>query len=398
MNGFVRLVACVLIAVSIAVVSGQLVFAEVAEQTQKVLSSGFGISIDKAKENAIRNAVEQVIGSYVTSDSLVTNNQLVKDEILFYSGGYVKEMKVVSQENKDGSFTVQIEATVISIKLKRKLESLNIATKKVEGESLFGEASSKISEQNNASELLARTLAKYPQAAYVFEVGKPEVKSTDTSKNTAEIRIPLTIRWDNAFINELKDVVSRITLSGQKMKDMEWLQNRWAVTRDVNSKNVVLCFSTKGIVKNGIAESCNAITYQLYKDAIVKGNLQEKANLIHLPVDGSDYSLLLLFKNKEGNILSTDTYVFSRDNADSTKRQDIPYDNQKASRNDTYSISYSLLKGEGFTPPNTLWRDLWGRNVLLLTDGVFMMTADVNIEVSQLGSISSIDVQFNPFR
>lgn len=59
-----------------------LTYAEDAEKTEKVVVSGFGLNPEKAKENAIRNAVEQVIGAYVASESIVKNSQLLKDEIL----------------------------------------------------------------------------------------------------------------------------------------------------------------------------------------------------------------------------------------------------------------------------------------------------------------------------
>src|SRR3989338_876819 len=148
-------------------------YAEEAEKIEKVVTTGIGVDIDRAKQNAIRNAVEQVIGSYVSSDTIVKNSQLLKDEILSYSGGYLKEMKIISQgQNDDGLFAVQIEAVVVSTKLKRKIESLNIATKKVEGKSLFGEAASKINKQKDASGLLKNILSKYPQAAYDIKVGK----------------------------------------------------------------------------------------------------------------------------------------------------------------------------------------------------------------------------------
>jgi len=69
-------------------------YAEEAEKTEKVVVSGFGLNPEKAKENAIRNAVEQVIGTYVASESIVKNSQLLKDEILSYSCGYLKETKI----------------------------------------------------------------------------------------------------------------------------------------------------------------------------------------------------------------------------------------------------------------------------------------------------------------
>ena len=113
-------VAVVLI--SLFVLSISIAHADEPEKIEKVVVSGIGIDMDKAKQNAIRNAVEQVIGSYVSSDTIVQNSAILKDEVLSYSGGYVKDMKILSHEkNDDGLYSVKIEANVISTKLKRKL-------------------------------------------------------------------------------------------------------------------------------------------------------------------------------------------------------------------------------------------------------------------------------------
>lgn len=76
-------------------------FCDEPEKIEKVIVTGVGIDADKAKQNAIRNAVEQVVGSYISSDTMVKNNTVLKDKVLGYSGGYVKDIKVLSQEKTD---------------------------------------------------------------------------------------------------------------------------------------------------------------------------------------------------------------------------------------------------------------------------------------------------------
>ena len=382
----------ILFAVSLLllVISG-ITFAEEPEKTEKIIASGVGMDADKAKENAVRNAVEQVVGSYVASDTLVNNSQLVKDEILSYSGGFVKDTRGISQEKStDGLFTVQIQATVVSTKIKRKLESLNIATKKVEGESLFGESISRIKEQTGASELLGKTLGKYPQAAYQVEVGKPEIKSTDPNKNMAKIAIPLTIRWDNAFIAEIKEVASKVAKEEVKLKDFDYLQNYYPLLRGENSRNKALCFSQRNVIKAGVAEACAIISPDIYADAISKAGLKDKYNLISPPVSSHHMSLALIFKDKTGGIVSMSNHEFDYKDSDTITKQGIVSDKSPSDNNPFGS--------EGFSPPNILWRDLRGKKILLLTDGVFKMTAAAEIETSILGNITSIEVNINPWQ
>ncbi len=48
-----------------------IVYSQEPEKIEKVIATGVGIDFEKAKQNAIRNAIEQVVGTYVTSDTMV---------------------------------------------------------------------------------------------------------------------------------------------------------------------------------------------------------------------------------------------------------------------------------------------------------------------------------------
>jgi len=371
-------------------------YAEEAEKIEKVVTTGIGVDIDRAKQNAIRNAVEQVIGSYVSSDTIVKNSQLLKDEILSYSGGYLKEMKIISQgQNDDGLFAVQIEAVVVSTKLKRKIESLNIATKKVEGKSLFGEAASKINEQKDASGLLKNILSKYPQAAYDIKVGKPEIKSTDPGKNKAKINIPLIIKWDSNFIAELEDVLSKISKENLKMEDLSGLIYKVLSHEEMRygSGNRVVCFSPKAILKSRKAENCKIIDFIAYKEAT--GLTRHKETVSLMSTEGvavERLSLTVFLKDKDDNIIDTYIYSFDLKDGDSSKRHGIWQDGKSGQLD--YDFGGNVAAANNF--PNTL-KDIYAIT-LLITDGEYNMDLETDLDVKYLENISTIDVQFEPFK
>ena len=80
---------------------------------QQVNISGYGMTIDEAERDALRNAVEQAVGTLVDSTTLVQNNMLINDEIYTQSRGYITNYTVVSQKmNGDGTYEVMINANV----------------------------------------------------------------------------------------------------------------------------------------------------------------------------------------------------------------------------------------------------------------------------------------------
>ncbi len=72
----------------------------------------------EAKNLALRSAVEQAFGSYISSNTEILNDQLIKDEIISISSGNIDSIHVIS-ENKlgDGRTSVTLLAVVSVNKL-----------------------------------------------------------------------------------------------------------------------------------------------------------------------------------------------------------------------------------------------------------------------------------------
>ncbi len=99
-------------------------------QTIKVKGEGVifnndkALAKDKAIEDALRKAVEQVAGTLVSSSTLVDNFVTVEDKIYAQSRGYVQKHRVLSERVSDGVFIVDVEATVAKSALKKDLDSI----------------------------------------------------------------------------------------------------------------------------------------------------------------------------------------------------------------------------------------------------------------------------------
>jgi len=102
-----------------------------APVVEKVITEGMGVSQEAAMKNAAKSAIRQVVGMYVVSDTIVKNNQLIKDEVLSNSNGYIKTFNVISSSSEDGLFNVEAEVEVEVGKLTTTLGKLNIAIKNI---------------------------------------------------------------------------------------------------------------------------------------------------------------------------------------------------------------------------------------------------------------------------
>lgn len=75
---------------------------------QQVTVTGVGDNKDDAIKDAFRNAVEQVVGVYVNSSTVVSNSQVELDKIYANSEGYINDFKVLRTAYKGKGCHVQV--------------------------------------------------------------------------------------------------------------------------------------------------------------------------------------------------------------------------------------------------------------------------------------------------
>ena len=105
-----------LLSIVAAILFAATTFAQVDEVTLTVI--GTGVNEEQATLQALRSAIEQSFGTFVSANTTILNDKLVQDEIVSMSSGNVKEFKklaVATLPNKQVS--VSVTATVSINKL-----------------------------------------------------------------------------------------------------------------------------------------------------------------------------------------------------------------------------------------------------------------------------------------
>lgn len=114
---------------------------------------GHGINSEKAKTAALRNAIEQAYGVFISSKTELLNDDLIKDEIVSISNGNIEHFEVLSETKMaDGNYSNVVKATVSIAKLTKFCENKGM-TCELKG-ALFA-ANAKIQMLNKQSEEFA---------------------------------------------------------------------------------------------------------------------------------------------------------------------------------------------------------------------------------------------------
>ena len=143
---------------------------------KQVVATGIGIDENAATKNALMAAVEQAVGAVVDAETVVKNDEIIKDELLTYSNGFVKRFEEIKSWEEGGLKYVKIHAWVEMRRLTAKLEEHKISVKKVAGKSLFGEAATKVTAAQNAAAMVKKSLEGLPSSLLFAEViGDPNI-------------------------------------------------------------------------------------------------------------------------------------------------------------------------------------------------------------------------------
>ncbi|MCD6578837.1 flagellar assembly protein T N-terminal domain-containing protein [bacterium] len=84
------------------------------------------IARDAAVKDALRNAVEQVVGTMISSQSKVENYQLISDVIYSKSQGFVQKYEIISEAPEGTTYHIKVKAFVSKSGVKDKLMALHL--------------------------------------------------------------------------------------------------------------------------------------------------------------------------------------------------------------------------------------------------------------------------------
>jgi hypothetical protein len=98
----------------------------IAEGVASVVNVDKGVARDRALSDALRNAIEQAVGSYISSQTIIENYQLLQDNIFSKAQGYIKEYMIISEKEENGLYRIKIRAKVKEGELKDDLSAIKL--------------------------------------------------------------------------------------------------------------------------------------------------------------------------------------------------------------------------------------------------------------------------------
>lgn len=239
------------------------------DKTLTVKVSGQGKTLDEAKQNALRSAIEQTFGAFISSKTEILNDDLIKDEIVSISNGNIQKYEVVSEvQIPESGYATTLIATVSVTKL------TNYCTKKgvvIEFNGGLYSINTKLDNLNSEAEVKAvenlaivcsQILSK--SIDYSLETEEPKCKDNECIVNFKVIfklnnninlynqylkstieKLDMSIDEQKKYIENNRDifpfVFGKMASNGPKINDYHYLRNN----KSIQILNTLLYNSSK---------------------------------------------------------------------------------------------------------------------------------------------------------
>ena len=171
------------------------------EKTVTINVNGQGQTLEEARQNALRNAIEEAFGVFISSNTKILNDELVKDEIVSVSNGNIQSFDIISEtEISENNYMSSLRATVSINKLTSFVESKGfevefkggLFTQNIKMQQLY-EKNESIAVKN-----MIKVLKEISNESFDFEIRADEPISSSTNHWKVPIRVDIKMN-ENFF-------------------------------------------------------------------------------------------------------------------------------------------------------------------------------------------------------
>jgi hypothetical protein len=225
----------------------QILFAQDADKTVTLTVSGSGKTQDEAKQSALKSAIEQAFGVFISTKTEMLNDQVVADQMTSVSNGNIKSYSLLNESQlPDGSWGVTLKTVVSVSKLTSFVEAKGITVEIKGGLFAMNIKQQMLNEEGEikaVSEMVG-LLHEPMQISFDYAITSGEPKSLDAENKNWEIPL-VVIATTNKNIdfcaNYCSKTLAALSLSSEEVTSYQSL-NKAVFTVVINYKGLTKTF------------------------------------------------------------------------------------------------------------------------------------------------------------
>lgn len=162
---------------------------------------GEGPNFVTARQNGLRLAVEQAVGTLVLSETHVQNQRIIRDEIITYAAGFVDRYELVDADYVNKVNRVTMDVWVSESRIAHRLLNESVGTGTIDGSRLALQVETLQHERATGDQVLETVLRDFPNRA--FDVRVDRTKLDIGAQRNLQIDVPFTVAWNETYLASL---------------------------------------------------------------------------------------------------------------------------------------------------------------------------------------------------
>lgn len=180
--------------------------ADAAEKYIRV--TGDGSTVEQAKENAFRTAIQIRAGSIVLSERESKSSIITTDNISVFSAGYIDDFKIIDINQSVYDIKITMDVLVADSRLLNQIINTGKSNQNIDGERASVALTTYLDQKQKGDRILEVVLNTYPQNAFTIQQ-KPYTLSVDSYRNTV-LSIQYTLSWNYDYIVSMNEAMSLV--------------------------------------------------------------------------------------------------------------------------------------------------------------------------------------------
>lgn len=199
------------------------------DKTVTLIVSGQGKTQEEAKLNALRSAIEQAFGAFISSKTELINDSIIKDEIVSVTNGNINEYKILNESQlPNGRWGMTLNAIVSIDKLTSFVQAKGIAIEIKGGLFALNIKQQLLNEQGEIKAIaeMIGLLHEPIQIAFDYAIKSGNPKSLDAESKNWEIPLVVTAVCNlniDVCVTYLMKTLSALSLSPNEVESYKSL-------------------------------------------------------------------------------------------------------------------------------------------------------------------------------
>ena len=164
------------------------------KNVKTVVTKGFGSTLDEASQNALKNALTTVVGTFIDAETrleertaivngIFSESSKIKENINNYSQGSIRYFEILKTEERNGFFIVEAKVEVLKKEFSRFIKKFAFAESSFPGAEISSVIETNLNNKQSKAELISNKILQPLTEGTVYDIKMGDWKFINDWKN-----------------------------------------------------------------------------------------------------------------------------------------------------------------------------------------------------------------------